>query len=792
MLSVAAIRLKEEERSEPPVYRAYLFGFAAVFLIILFGGGHHAPALGLALFFPGLMLCFGPGLRSLGPWVDRSALACLLVWLTAFLPLWMAGPEPWRETARAAYELSLGGLHTVQARISLEGWLLVLAGFAWLYAAGGWRINRTGRRRLMFWVCCGAALFAGGAIWGNLTSARYPGAEDATAFSYFPNRNQTANFLALAGVVGFGYAMEGLRTRKLVHLAGLLATGLCLYALVLGVSRAGVILYFLGIFIWFLFRLKGSRVSPVLKLGLPLVLVFFSFFITSNQRTLERVATFVTSPESWEETFRLSLYRDSLGMIAEAPWIGHGIGNFHAVFPQYRDLSRNSQQVRHPESDLFWLTAEGGLLALACGAAFLAAYLWRCRGAARGGGGPARVTALVAVLVFLVHSLVDVSGHRPGTLYFAILFAALARPSRARAPALGKPRVQRGLGAVLMLAGLLWFLGGLLGFPVYSGTAKRLHEQRAERAVGMEDYPGAADAIEDWLEVRPMDWRAYVRRAQIELSANGDFSAAARDFRRARFLEPVLGAVTLAEGYAWLPYDAGRAVSAWRSTLYRELGGKEGAYHRMLRAARDRPELLEAMIALSTTLDPDYRVALLGWLKGDRLMREIRKELARNPTLEHFDDASRAVILQRWISEGDLAEAEAFLEAHGDRIDRSWWFWSLLRRNQARFEEAIQQVRRAVPAESIPEVDVDAGSIERLERTFLASSRDVAKGTALLKTYVEMEDYARALEVADRLAGMSNPPAYALYWRAESLYRLGDFIESWDAFEIYVSRLNRR
>ncbi|MFW6218211.1 MAG: hypothetical protein ACOC4K_04370, partial [Verrucomicrobiota bacterium] len=71
-------------------------------------------------------------------------------------------------------------------------------------------------------------------------------------------------------------------------------------------------------------------------------------------------------------------------------------------------------------------------------------------------------------------------------------------------------------------------------------------------------------------------------------------------------------------------------------------------------------------------------------------------------------------------------------------------------------------------------------------------SRDVAKGTALLKTYVEMEDYARALEVADRLAGMSNPPAYALYWRAESLYRLGDFIESWDAFEIYVSRLDRR
>ena len=765
----------------------FLFGLGGVGALVLLGGGHHVPALAAALILPGAALWARPPETGPGRLADIGC-AALLAWMAlAFLPPFLDPAPGWREAATAQFGIGLPPTLSVRPRISFEAFALAVAGFAWFYAALGWPVNRTGRKRIFLAIAVMTGVFAAAVIAGNLLGWRYPGAEDATAFSFFPNRNQTANFLALGGVASFAFAMEGLRSRSLAHLAGLAATGLCLFALVLGVSRAGVLLYFLGILLWFALRVRHSAASVSMKLGLPLLLLVFSLFMASQQRTVERAAEFVATPETWGGEFRALLYRDAAGMIGDAPLAGAGIGNFAAVFPQYRDLARNHQRVVHPESDVFWLAAEAGLPAVAFLGVFLGGCAWHWRKAGKErSAGAYHAMAAACVAVFLLHALVDVPGHRPGTVYFAALFGALLfRRGGGRAPL--PPRAWRVLGVGLVVLGTAWGLGHFAGWPVHSSTANGALDGRAETAIGERDYRRARSVLDDRIAARPLDWRGYFRRAQVALAAEGDMASAAADFRRARFVEPTLGVVTYREGFAWMPHDPARTAAAWRETLFREMENEATLFAVMLREARGNPELIERLGELSR-LRPRYRVTFLLEQRGDSLMRALRTELERNPDLSHFPREERSRIVRQWVRHGDLASAETFLENHGSGLARPWWLWSQLRRNQARFEEAVELIRDALPEADIPETDAGGRTVPQLQRGFGFSPGDVVLGTALLAKLLERGDEARALEVAEALAESSDPPAYALYWKAELHYRTRDYIESWRAFEDYIER----
>ncbi|WP_269525653.1 O-antigen ligase family protein [Coraliomargarita parva] len=786
--SRATIRI---ETARKPIFKWYVFGLVSIFALVLLGGGHNAYALGLALILPGLALVFGPVGRSLGRWGDGAVFVLLLLLLGAFLPSLLTGQAEWRSTAESSYHLDLGAFHSVQPRVSLEAWLLALAGFAWLYAAANWPINTTGRRWLMFLLCILLVVFGGVSIYCNLLGLRYPGAEDATAFSFFPNRNQMANFLALGGVVTFGFAIDGLRHRRLIHLAGLFATSVCLMALVLGVSRAGVLLYFTGIFIWFIFRLKGSRVARSFKIGLPLVLIIFSFLISSNERTMGRITHLWEAPDQIREEFRLLLYRDTFKMMQDAPVLGVGLGNYSAVFPQYRDLSRNYQTVVHPESDFFWLASEGGLLAALCLIVFVGAYLLRCWPREEGQGRSYRLTALTAVLIFLLHALVDVPGHRPGTVYFAILFAALALPRMDASERRYNALYFRGVGVVLLLTGVVWCVGALSGWTVYSRTAEAVFREDASRSMQIGDYERSRRSLDRLLSLHPMDWRAYFQRAQLTLAESGNRSRAADDFQRSRYFEPILGLVTMEEGMVWLSYDPGRAVSAFRQTLFRELENKDGAYQVMLRAAKKHPPVMDRMAALSR-IDSHYRVLFISTLKGDALMKEIEQELGEEPDLSQFDPGERKRIALQWVKHGDIEAFDTFMSAHAGQLEQPWRFWFLLRKNQARFKESIEFAREALTEQVVPEgrqTDEEA-PIARLERAFMTNSRDLSKGTALLRKYLAKQDYRKILSVCDRMIEQSRAPVYVYYWRAEALYQLQDYVECWYAFEAYLGQLD--
>lgn len=778
-----------EKKQPPPVWRGFLFGLAGVLLLILLGGGQHWAALSWSLLLPGAALLYRPPRESPGVWLDRFALGLLAVLLLAFLPRFYWPSPDWRLTAVGEFQIDLPAILTVQPLLSFEAWLSVLAGLAWFYIATSWDINHTGRRWFYFVLSLVLGILAVVIFWGNQIGAHYPGAGTAGVFSFFPDPQHTANFLAVGGVVAFGYFMSGVGTRKLLPLVGFFTVTLCFLALGWGVSRSGAVLLFVGLVIWYGLQLRYGRLPKWIKIGFPFFILATSLFVLTQGSTADRLIGFTASTEQGASYRGGSVAKDTLAMIQEAPLAGHGLGNFSAIFPQYRFHSAGPGEVVHPESDLLWFSAEAGLLGLLLLGGFLLAYFARCSGFHRGPGGISRLVALAGLLIFILHALIGVPGHQPGTVYFAILLAALALPrSEPKRPSLS-PKLWRICGGFLVVCGLGWGLAGLTGLPLHSNVALAQYKAAAKQGNFADNRGNASSALDQWIDLHPLNWRPYFQRATLALSTSGDLERAAGDFRRARFLEPTRGSLPLEEGLAWIPHDPARALLAWREVFSRELEDKEAAYRRLLHAAEQQSELIDGLSELSK-LDLDFRVRVLTFLSGEKLMRELQSELKTDPLLSRYSRSQRSAIVETWIRQGDRVAAEEFLRANESSLNRPWWLWSLARQTRAEFEEAVNFIRRAIAPPDMPGFAMKGESLDRLQRGFSVAPGDIMQGTALLQRYLEQENFQKVRDVTQALiSAREKVPPYVTYWNAESYFQLRDYIESWYVYETYLKQL---
>ncbi len=784
--SSSTLRLPRN-RSERPVYRSYLFALGAVLLLVLLGGGGNALAHGGALLVSGAILILAPPRVNPGRWVNLGVLGVLGALCLAFLPPFYWPLPEWRVRA-VELGIELPGMLSVRPRVSFEALLLTCAGFAWFYALLSLPLNAEGRRRILLILSGVVALLAALVAAGNVLDWRYPGAPGYPGFSFFADRGRMACVLAIGGVIGFAYAMEGLKRREGEHLVGLLAAILALLALMQGFPSGAILLFFGGMLAWFALRLFYTSTVPYLKIGLPVALLLYSFVVFGGGPTLDRFRETVFSPSSWGADTRFAVYGDALAMLRDNPVGGMGAGMFGTVFPHYRDASL-AAPVAHPQSDVVWLAAESGLPALVFLGLFLFGLLRRFFPLPTGRNAHYQLVALAGLGLFLLQGLASVTGHHPATAYLALLVMALALPSRLQRKAGGflPKRFWRLGGAVLAAFGLFWMAGAAFNLPLYSAIALERLTERADRAVAEEDYPEAASALDEALGQSPLDWNLHFRRARLDLGWKGDKEAAAAGFTRARFAAPVPPWVPFQEGVAWVPYDLERTVSAWREALARASvdGSGESLFRAMLRRARGNYGLWQRVKPLSM-LDPGYRVLLLSGLKGREFVNELETELARDPALRHFDPESRMRLVESWITGGDIDTAAAFLEEHGASLPLEWYLTSLLRYQQARFEEGVEIFRASVPPPALPASELDEPAFNRLARVFAADPGAFERGTLLFRAYLERGDVERAMAVLEAMAAVPGTPDHVHYWRGEILYRQRDFIDSWNAFNSYV------
>src|SRR5256885_2105112 len=245
-------------------------------------------------------------------------------------------------------------------------------------------------------------------------------------------------------------------------------------------------------------------------------------------------------------------------------WVGIGFGNFEDVFAIFRAASYSDRRAIHPESDWLWLWTELGWLAVVLVIVGLILLVRKIYPLREGTNQRYRLATLIAAILFALHGLVDVSGHRVATSFAAMFLLGLSlhRPHSFK-PSRSVSILFRLIGLILLVVGSSWVVAArgekLLPGSVGVTNAKQLAIiDNRER-----NFTETIAVTTTGLKWAPLDWELYFSRAVAEAELKQTDNALT-DFRRARFLEPISFELPLAEGNVWLSSQPVLAATAWR------------------------------------------------------------------------------------------------------------------------------------------------------------------------------------------------------------------------------------
>ncbi len=729
--------------------------------LILSGGG----STWLSLLYSSLALLFAYGCFPLSSrlplWICGLHVAGLGVWL---LPLPEGLQPPWKETLR-----ELGA--SIPSRTAVEvSSMLVSVGhstLAWLWMAWilGQLQSKVSRRAVAAW---GSRLLTGLAIlvlFAESNGFRLPWNQFAHHFSFFANRNQSALLFVVGGVFCLGQFLATYQQGILHRLEGLFSTAFCLMAAGLYGSRAALLLAALALvfLLWRSWRHGAGLQSGIIP---TLGLIFFILLLLFGEIGLRRLfPTEAASPAGFWDEQRTVFYADSFRIWRDHAWLGVGPGHFRFLYPLYAGGSRLESEPLHPESS-FWLcgTESGGtgaILALLLFWLFRREYPLRLQpvNAYHSSAGVA------AMVVIVLHGLVDVSWHRAGiACLFAFAWGMLVEKKNAPTSVSSLPAIASAGLPVLLLFG---------AFILAPDAEGREGWQRLFRA------PLLAGKV--------IDWRSHYERGRQSLS-QGRWREARKSFRLAAHLSGQHPEVTLRIGAAWLPLSPKTASAVWLEGMRRSTSPEEA----------DR-----------------YFRRVFSWSRSAETMADFLPEACRHPRwlatwMENASSAEWMLLLER----RDICPLPPGGENDGKRLDLLLWrrlpdlpagyfdrlavVWpSLLHHawrarslslwSEARYEEALSLLAAHLP-EPFPEETVFYREPARFPYgPYSNHPGDILAAKSLLHFYYENGEWSALLEVAalmDRFINLQ--PSWKLLSQFQAAKALKDHQQAWTAAQRYI------
>ncbi len=778
---------------------------------VALGGGTTRWSQGIVLFLLGLILSVAPPRRSLG-WKLHIVLAGLAgLAALAFLPAhWFFRPA-WRAAMVDDFGFLLPSTLSPQPWLTAESSLLLLAGICWFYlmAAVDWPTEERLRAGRIF--AGGVVVLAAGFVILLKLRIVVPIWPTERHFGPFPNRNQTANFLAIGALPVLACAQSAWRAGRRVSASGWMAGWLvAALAAFTSFSRAGVVLLFAGTAVYLVVqagRLRRreagapERVRQRLDrwrggaLAISLVSILLSAFLLFGGETLDRLtpASARSTVQAVTTEFRLRIQGDALRLIAASPWCGLGLGNFASVFPLFRVNSALPARAIHPESDWLWVAAELGwpaLILVLAGCVLLAPGIWPLR---RAPDRALRTAAAVACAAFALHGCVDVSGHRLGTCLCALFVLGLAL--RGESP--GTPAFRqtarwpapffRVLGLVLMLAGGGWILEArhLVSLPGEESVQRMQAEAAAAEA--KRDYAAVEHAMDQTLLWAPLDWSSYFTRAGALVYLGRDVDEAAADFRRARYLEPFIGELPLDEACIWMATGhSALAVNALVEACRRE-PSRAGEYLDRVHGIAPQDALFQTQMAQIARLEPLLVLPFLNDLEPPQSGQFIVSYLRAHPDLHQLSPTQQTKFFRFWAQRGDAAALAARMARRPDWQQIGWRWWADACAHTGGFQQACEIVNRFATPPVLPAL---AGTEELpapdLERAAAAAPGDPVLALRLYEARKRVGDPAAALAVVRGIAWRPDSPAYFHYLEALAAAGTGDWPASWNAWQDYL------
>ncbi len=738
---------------------------------------------GIVVALLGFILLVDPPRFSLGRNLNLLLLGTVACAVTAFLPAsWFMQPA-WRLVLENDFGISLPGTVSPQPWISAGCLVSFLAALSWLYYVSALDLDlREVRQQLRFFTA-GVVLLAALCIALYYAHSPLPFWHNARGFGPFPNRNQTANLFGLTAIVILACGQDDIRNGRNRWVVWFLGLVILVAAVLLNFSRAGILLLVAGSAFWlgaFVLR-RGSAAR--IALGLSVLLVLLTAMLIFGGQTLERFNLRSGAGADVTTDLRWSIYHDAFQLIRASPWCGIGLGNFDAVFAVFRDASLTTSRTIHPESDWFWFWVEMGWLAPVLAIAGIALLVRRVFPLQEGTNQRFRLAALIAAVLFALHGLVDVSGHRVGTAFSSLFFLGLAlrRPLELQASAWA-PRLFRLVGLLFLTSGMAWLvatryemsLPGALGVENEMGKAAAASQGRS--------FGEAIERTTRALEWAPLKWQLYFSRALAKIGAGRPPSEALDDFRRARFLEPNAYEVPSQEGTVWLTREPALAITAWREALRRAGAQRPQVYSHMLGLASQHSPSVHRALEEMGMIHPDLALVYLSHAGGADFTAALNRLLDYDPNLQTFSSEEKSRFFSLWGDRGNAEEMARAVEARPDWLEHAWRAMAKFHASRSNFRRAFEIVRRFVATPPLPDAAIGS-SIDQLRQALHAMPENYGVGYQLYHEQMSEGKIDEALMTARHFTALPGCPPYFHFLEAEAWAAKENWERAWKAWE---------
>jgi O-antigen ligase len=761
-------------------------GFLALLPVLacFLAGGTQKWGEGIVLALLGIYLIARPPRYSLGWPINLVLLALLAVAATAFLPASRFYQPEWRAAFLNDFNIALPSTVSPQPVITGTCLISFLAGLAWLYVICSERLGLREVRTALRLFTAGVVLLAAVCVLLWLGHTTVPFWHNERNFGPFPNRNQTANLFGLSAILILACGQDDLRKdrKRWLVWAGALALMFC--AIILNFSRAGIGILVAGSALWLgIFSLR-QRSPSRLALTASVLLLLLTALLLFGGQTLERFNLRHLASGGISTDFRWRIFHDAFDLIRDSPWCGIGLGNFESVFATFRAASLSDRRALHPESDWIWVWSEMGWVAVVLIVIGFFLLLSRVLPLREGTNQRYRLATLIAALLFALHGLVDVSGHRIGTVFSAIFLLGLSlhRPfsfKRSRSLRI----LFRLVGLVLLFAGGAWvvaahgqdLLPGSLGVTNAKELAVIANRER--------DFNQAISVTTRGLEWAPLDWELYFSRAIAESQLKHDDNALT-DFRRARFLEPISYEVPLAEGNAWIATQPVLAATAWREALRRAGPDRPGVYSSMLTNASLRSPEVRRILEELGVQHHDLALPYLARLSGEDFNRALDDVLKNDPDLKSFTDTEKLALFAYWSERGNAEELSREVEQHPDWLPYAWLGLAKYHASKNDFRAAYKLTEQYGEPVALPRVSSNA-SLEQLESRYRSAPDNFAIGYELYRAQKQAGRIDDALMTVRHFSERGNSPAYFHYLEAELWAEKQNWDRAWNAWQAF-------
>lgn len=757
---------------------------AMTLLLILIGAGNEIIGNSIAIFGIGLFLFIWtpnefPGRLSI--WL---AMGLLFVGLSGLIPQFsLLRPDWWLETTKLGIELPI--TRAPQPLKVIESWILLLAGVGWFYLLQGWNLHHR-RRRQLLWILVGvSSIFALVLLISEPMGWRFFMRHDSDITTFFANRNQTAIFFAVICMLSYGMIFESLVERDNKIGIAVIALIISFAALLHLESRAGIILFFLGAFLWTMMHLNNPNLKIAIKAGLPLLIIMGSLFLFLGSNTLERIKDLFGLGFQAHTDMRMLVYQDAINIILAQPIVGSGLGQFDAIFPFFRDNSRDIYHALHPESDWLWLTAETGLIGLFIITTALIVHLKKLIPRSLEKHIGYRTIAACGFITFLLHTLIDVSAHRIGTFCFGTLLYALARrkpdPRRTILVSASQRRIMQGCSIFLMGSAAIWLLASATDLPLHHEVTERVSAEGIEEAIESNDLQSALTQYRHKALWEPLAWETYFERARIALYLENDIQSAETYFTQSRHLSKANQIPALTEGKIWLQFNKPDfAITAW-STAIERTKQPDHVFREMLQIAYAADK---STIAQMWEIAQNRSVCTYLYLTHpacpDSIQR-ITNLIRKDSQLSQFTNEQREKLYMLYAQAGFADSVIQIAFASADSNTSMWQLNAYCRARLGDYRAAAQIADSHFEHEELQDLS-QGRSLDSLTERYYSNPSDILIGIALLQKQIKNEMYDNALITAEKLYAQKNAPMHVKVIYARLLERIARYEASWQVW----------